>query len=117
MGMGFWDVKASQERLYISLSMMELKVFDISVPASPVDIGNFPVYFSGSGKMAVEGGILAAGMVQAYHVSQDGQTALIASAPREKASMEAFSYDIEGDLVYVATNRHGIYVYRIITPD
>ena len=117
IGMGFWDVKASQDSLYISLSMMELKVFDISAPESPVETGTFPVYFSGSGKMAVEDGILAAGVVQAYDVSQDGQPALIASAPLEKASMESWSYDIEGNLVYVATSRHGIYIYRIIPPN
>ena len=117
IGMGSWDVKASQKRLYISLSMMELKMFDISDPASPVDMGTYPLYFSGSGKMAVEGGVLAAGIVQAYDVSQDGQPALIASAPMDKASMESWSYDIEGDLVYVATSRHGIYVYRILPPD
>ena len=117
IGMGSWDVQASQDRLYISLSMMELKVFDISDPASPVDMGNFPVYFSGGGKMAVEGGVLAAGVVQAYDVSQDGQPVMIASAPMEKAPMEAWSYDIVDDLVYVATSRHGLYVYRIVPPD
>ena len=56
-------------------------------------------------------------MVQVYDVSQDGQPRPIASAPLEKASMEAWSYDMVDDLVYVASSRHGLYVYRIAAPD
>ncbi len=116
IGLGGWDLRADGDRLFVSMPPMELKIFDISNPASPVDAGNHKVYQTSSGNFDVEENRLVAGAFQVYDVTSIDQVpVMLASASPEKdICVETWSFDFVDDLIYIGSSRHGIYVYQLI---
>ncbi len=114
-GFGTWDVMADGKRLFVSMPPMELKVFDISNPVSPVDAGTYTVYQTSSGKFDVKSNRLAAGALQVYDVTSIKQapTMLASASPEKDIIFEIWSFDFVDNLIYIGSNRHGIYIYQL----
>lgn len=107
--MGLSDLLLADGYLYLSLPPQELKVFDLSNPARPVEVATHPILMGANPKMEKEDNYLFLGALMAYDFA-DPQSPRLAGYAGEV--FEAWSCDVVGDLVYVATKFHGLYVFR-----
>lgn len=106
------DLMAVGERLYIGIGYAGLKIFDIGDPFNPLEVllPPDPVLTPYAFKMTSEGSTLFINGNMAYTIQNPDAPRMVGMAPEV---LEAWTCDMEGDLVYIATKFHGIYVYRL----
>jgi hypothetical protein len=101
------DMVTEEDRLYISLPMQGVLVYDITEPASPERIGVIPITI-GMTKMIKDRQYLIVSGVSAYDISSL-EKPTFAGSP---GILQAWDFAVDGDLVYFATTYQGLYVYR-----
>lgn len=103
------DILADQGYLYINIAPQTLIVFDLANPAQPLRVATHTVLTGGVANLEKEGNTLVLGSVMTYDVSDvmkptmSGYTSLI---------LEAWNCDMVGNLIYVATKSHGLYIFQ-----
>lgn len=102
------DILADQRYLYINIMPQTLIVFDLANPSQPVRVATHAIMIGGVADLEKDENTLVLDSVMTDDVSDimkptmSGYTRLI---------LEAWSYDRVGNLIYVATRSHGLYIF------
>ena len=104
------DLVVAGNELFLSTGMMGLKRYDITDPQNPVDLPVDKTLFPYVYQLHAELPYLIINGNQVWDISQPDTPEIIGYASE---ALEGWSCDIEGDLIYIATAMHGVYIYRI----
>ncbi len=96
--------------LYLSTGMNGMKRYDITNPRDPVELAIDNSFFTYAFQLYAENPFLVVNGNQLLDITQPDAPEFIGYATE---ALEAWASDIEGDLLFIATRLHGIYVYRI----
>lgn len=104
------DILATQGVVYLNLFPHGLQVWDVSNPSQPGLVQTIPVMLSGgSVRLAKKDNTLIAGGSIIYDISDPQKPQMIW---QNSDVIEAWNGETAGDLVYIVTKFHGLYVYR-----
>jgi hypothetical protein len=104
------DVVASEKELYVSAGMAGIKRYDISQPQDPVELPMDKTLIPYAYQLNLEAPYLFVNGNLVLDVS-DGEHPQIIGYAME--ALEAKSCDMVGDMLFIATNAHGVYAYRL----
>jgi hypothetical protein len=103
------DILADQGYLYVNIVPQTLLIFDLANPSQPVRVAAHTIMMGGYTNLEKEGNTLVLGSVLTYDVSDIMKPTMSGYTPLIR---EAWDYDMVGDLIYVATSGHGLYIFR-----
>lgn len=101
------DMLIDEERLYISLPMVGVLVYDISEPAQPERIGNIPIMVGMTDMIKNEQYLILSGAT-AYDISNIQNPEFAGTT----GILQAWDFAIKEDLVFVATTYQGLYIFK-----
>lgn len=104
------DVIASEKELYVSAGMAGIKRYDISQPQDPVELPMDKTIIPYAYQLNLEAPYLFVNGNLVLDVSDGEHPQMIGYAME---ALEAKSCDMFGDLLFIATNAHGVYAYRL----
>jgi hypothetical protein len=104
------DVFASQKELYLSTGMTSIKRYDISQPQDPVELPMDKTLIPYAYQLNLEAPYLIVNGNQVLDISDGEHPQLIGYAME---ALEAKACDMVGDMLFIATNAHGVYAYRL----
>jgi hypothetical protein len=105
------DVSTSEKELYLSVGIAGIQRYDISQPQDPVEVPMEKTLIPYAFQLNLEMPYLIVNGNMVLDVSDGEHPQMIGYAME---TLEARSCDMIGDMLFIATNAHGVYAYRLV---